>query len=321
MNLDLTKCHCDGAGFCEIYHRQMDAAGVGWCKRTSKEKRENYKKINNPYRTDLKKKKRSNYINPTNFYDELPKQKNDIAICTIPANDIAMEQLNVTRKSIKSYAKKCGADYIELSGDQCPEFPMYNKYRLHQVTSKYEKTLYLDCDIIVKKKCTNLFDLTPNDKFSVFNQADILEENNRIKNVHVGMRERTNEIAKLFQVKDYKYRQPNGGVLVIPKSLQDVYKQPNGPYPKDWCFDQYYLSVQLNDENFNDLSPIYNWEFIRHDFWEGLEDAHIIHLDGSRPFKYRMDLLNRMVSGDYRYFRPPLQEEYSGHDYWRPVWF
>ena len=48
MNLDLTKCNCTGAGFCEIYKKEMDAAGVNWCKHTSKEKRESYATVNNP---------------------------------------------------------------------------------------------------------------------------------------------------------------------------------------------------------------------------------------------------------------------------------
>tara|TARA_B100002019_G_C21194353_1_gene560561 strand:- start:93 stop:1142 length:1050 start_codon:yes stop_codon:yes gene_type:complete len=47
MNLDLTRCNCNGAGFCEIYKKEMDAAGVNWCKNTTKEKRERYAKINN----------------------------------------------------------------------------------------------------------------------------------------------------------------------------------------------------------------------------------------------------------------------------------
>lgn len=42
MNLDLTKCNCNGARFCEIYKKEMDTAGVNWCKHTSKEKREKY---------------------------------------------------------------------------------------------------------------------------------------------------------------------------------------------------------------------------------------------------------------------------------------
>jgi hypoxanthine phosphoribosyltransferase len=40
MRLD--KCHCEGAGFCEIYQKQMDDNGIKWCKESTQEKRENY---------------------------------------------------------------------------------------------------------------------------------------------------------------------------------------------------------------------------------------------------------------------------------------
>lgn len=53
MNLDLTKCYCEGAGFCQIYKKQMDAAGVKWCSHTDKEKRENYCELNNPKQKKL----------------------------------------------------------------------------------------------------------------------------------------------------------------------------------------------------------------------------------------------------------------------------
>ena len=45
MRLD--KCHCEGAGFCEIYQKQMDDNGIKWCKESTQEKRESYRKLNN----------------------------------------------------------------------------------------------------------------------------------------------------------------------------------------------------------------------------------------------------------------------------------
>ena len=84
------------------------------------------------------------------FDDVLPRQNSDIAICVIPANDIASRQLDITRSNILNYANSCGADYVELDGDLSQDWPMSNKYRLRQVVEKYEHTLYLDCDIVVK---------------------------------------------------------------------------------------------------------------------------------------------------------------------------
>jgi len=325
------KCHCEVAGFCKIYQRQMDAAGIKWCKESTQEKRENYKKFNSSQEEKKTPQRLPNYINPINFYDELPKQKSDIAVCTIPANDIAMEQLNITRKSIKSYAKKCGADYIELSGDQCPEFPMYNKYRLYQITSKYEKTVYLDCDIIVKNNCPNLFETTPNDKLSAHCQKNTIYENQQIETkrnlteeknkVFNGTMEVYKHIAETHKLKNTEYL-PNGGVLVIPKSVCNLYKQPSQSYQKEWCFDQYYLGGHLDESNFHNLGEEYNNEFIKESFWKKLDSCYIIHVDGSRPQDYREELLRRLVKGKYEKFLPPAAKETDNfHDKWRPAWF
>ena len=44
--------------------------------------------------------------------DTLPQQNSDIAICTIPANNIALSQLAITRTNIIKYATLCGADTL-----------------------------------------------------------------------------------------------------------------------------------------------------------------------------------------------------------------
>ena len=88
----------------------------------------------------------------------------------IPANDDAQQLLDVTRHSIQKYAEKCGADYIELKDDQHPTWPMANKYRVYNVSSVYDKTLYLDCDVMIKDDAPNLFELTPDDKFCVLEE-------------------------------------------------------------------------------------------------------------------------------------------------------
>ena len=94
-------------------------------------------------------KKNNHSVELVDFHDDLPEKTKDIAVCVIPANEPALELLGITRDSIKSYAKKCDADYIELTGDQHPDWPMANKWRVHKVSSTYEKTLYLDSDVFV----------------------------------------------------------------------------------------------------------------------------------------------------------------------------
>lgn len=312
MNLDLTRCNCNGAGFCQIYNKEMDAAGVNWCKRTSKEKRENYKEINNPQEEKKIQQPLSNYVNPVNFYDKLPKQKSDIAVCTIPANDIAMEQLNITRKSIKSYAKKCGADYIELSGDQCTEFPMYNKYRLHQVTSKYEKTLYLDCDVIINDIAPNIFLCTSDDKISALDEKEAIflsgNDDHYLRWTRNEVKKTREELIKQFNLNlriENIERYLNLGVMVIPKVCADMYRFPDKPVPKYWVFDQDYFVLSNEMKNIEPLDERYNWIILRNDFWENIDKKYFFHICTIGNQEYRESIMNNIVAKDYTFMDFP----------------
>jgi len=323
--MDFSKCQCEQAGWCSSFKKEMtnNPPNFQWCKGTSALDREWF--FNQDLTTPriLIKSHDERYAPVRYFFDKISPQKHDVAICVIAGNKIAIEQLNITKNNIIKYAKKCNADYIELTGDQFPEYPMFNKYRLFQVTSKYQKTLYLDCDVIIKDDCPNLFKITPDDKISGYDQNEILRINDKIKqtNYYQEMETESKKVRIDFQINNDCYIQPNGGVLIIPQKLSDLYKQPDRPYNKTWCFDQYYLSCFLTDDNFFNLNPIFNWEYIRHDFWQYLDNAYIIHADGSRPHTYRLKLLSNLIEKKYSYLPPPNPELNSGHDGWRPVWF
>jgi len=258
---------------------------------------------------------------PTVFQDDLPRQKSDIAICTIPANKIAMEQLNVTRRNILNYADRCGADYIELSGDQSPEWPMSNKYRVSQVTEKYENTLYLDCDIVVKDNTPDVFKTLGKERISFVDEWDIIKQSYNL--IFESIKRERKEILEQYPnlQKNNRSIQPNGGVMLIPKKLSHRYHQPKLPYPKRWCFDQNYLLINLEDNEFDILNWKYNLEFIDFDFWSKIEDCYFIHANGSRPASYRLELLQRLVDKDYSFFRhlEPNENEY-GRERFRPIW-
>lgn len=277
--MDLSKCSCDKAGFCPVFRRDMDSKNHHWCQTSSKDKKINYYQQNVGVLKKDKPKDGSMVI-PAVFYDRLPEKKSNIAICTIPANDAAMRHLNISRDSIASYAKRCGADYIELRGDQHEQWPMSNKYRLYQVTSKYDKTLYVDCDVIIKPQASNIFDSTPDDKIS------IIDEYSEIENDRDWIREEKRAIANYFNIKyvdnDIMF---NAGVMVIPRSLCEYYKEPTKPYPKYWCFDQNYLCLTLPEKFLNLLDLKWNKEYIHKSFNQTNKDAFFLHINA--PYEIR----------------------------------
>jgi orotate phosphoribosyltransferase len=248
-------------------------------------------------------------VNPIRFGDKLPPQESKIAICTIPANDGAMQQLDITRKNILNYAERCGADYIELQGDKCPEWPMYNKYRLKQVIEKYEHTLYLDCDVVVKETAPDVFKTFNKNKICAVNEWKLIEDT--YSNLFKGLkRERRLAILEYPHLSNNNRNiQPNGGMMFFPKRLAERYSQPSKPYAKRWCFDQDYLLLNLEDDEFELVDWRYNLEFIDYDFWSKIEDAHFVHLNGSKPLEYRLELLHRIINKNYTFLPQPKPKE------------
>lgn len=236
-------------------------------------------------------------IVPVEFNDTLSKRKNDFAVCTIPANKYAMDHLSITRPLIVEYANKCRADYIELTGNQCPSYPMYNKYRLEQVTSTYQKTLYLDCDVAVNPIAPNVFDNFVEEKIYFYNEWVGLRNSNKL--VFKGMNKEREQIIETFSWlsnEGREYIQPNCGVMLIPQTLSGIYSQPKLPYPKIWCFDQHYLILNLNKNQYEIIDWRYNLEFMINGFWDKIDQAYFIHLNGVKPDSRRLELLRQITN-------------------------
>jgi len=53
----------------------------------------------------------------------------------------------------------------------------------------------------------------------------------------------------------------------------------------------------------------YNLEFIDYDFWSKIEDAYFIHLNGSKPLEYRLELLHRIINKNYTFLPQPEPKE------------
>ena len=276
MTKDLSKCHCDKAGFCHVFNMEMGISppNFAWCQTATEKQRERFFKSHVPVAQKLKERK--DFVPIMNYHDDLPKKTSDFAVCVIPANESAMDLLDVSRDSIKAYAKKCGADYIELTGNQCEDWPIGNKFRLYHVTSVYEKTVFFDCDIIIRGNAPDLFRITPNDKISAYDELHDWPKKEWIFDQYRLINKAFDRHAD-FNIPKFMI---NSGVLVIPKSCSLYYRQPDKPYPKIWCFDQQYLSMNLTNDTFFRLDRRWNNTFATIDFWDHIENAYVFHING-----------------------------------------
>jgi hypothetical protein len=317
---DFSKCQCPKAGWCDLLKKEMTANPPNWqwCQGLTEEARKKYyESINSNPRT-FREAVRNGTVSLINFVDKLPDRNSNHAVCVIPATDDMLELLEITRPSIKAYAEKCGADYVELTGNQQPDWPMGNKYRVHNVSTVYEKTLYLDCDIIINDHAPNIFDLTPDDKLSIYEEWSDWVGRDSIdwikKEQEIILRKfLSQEVASKFLVNGRfdGGKMLNGGVMVIPKSVADWYQQPSVPYPRQWCFDQNYLSFILPDELHHNLDQRFNltwqamhkWDCFTSPLLEWMErakDAYFLHVNGERNITVRHHVLNLDLKDETR---------------------
>ena len=306
---DLSKCQCSNPGWCPVFRKEMGTTPPNWrwCKDATEEERLQHLSVTSGD-DDESDDSSPRMVDIVEFvHDPLP-CNSEYAVCVIPANKSALGLLDITRDSIKSYAERCGADYIELTGDQHPNWTMANKYRLHNVSSTYEKTLYLDCDVLVNPNSPNLFKATPDDKISAYDEYETWKDTDSIDWI-----QRQHE-RLVYKYCDGESRERllnngkftadsmiNGGVMMIPQCCSDYYKQPTKKYPNYWCFDQSYLTLTLPPEKFNPLNKEWNLEYVLKDvFWYNLPEANFIHVNGLRKNpEFREFLLRQIKYGDF----------------------
>ena len=212
-------------------------------------------------------------------------------VLVLAPDEWTKSQLAITRPAFQAYAERCEADYIELTTDAYPAWPMANKLiQLPWATSHYSRTFYFDADIVVKPPMPNLFNELAIGHYMAQDELPTIGQNGYcdwyFRNVDK-LRELGFPYLKPTRV-------PNGGVLGLPRHAA-AYTPPNVPLVEDWCIDQFVLGSQAPERETVWLDDRFNWGWIRKDWKEGLDDAYAIHLNGCHDRELRLRLLSELT--------------------------
>lgn len=244
-------------------------------------------------------------------FEEFPQQESDIAIVCVAGGDRCNEESHVTASLMRSYSERCGADFILLTGDHCPSWPMGNKYRIFPLLSRYEMTLYLDTDVVVMPDSPSIFEVCSGYDFAAVDEYPWVHANygegwvNFERNAFCQSQGLTCPPDEIMW---------NGGVMMFTKASAECYRPPEFPFPDQWCSDQHLVTVNTMKKNCLSLGAEWNYPYISKFFWEKeIESAFFVHTNGAKPHGYRIELLRRLSQRNFERFYPP-----DGH--WRPNW-
>ena len=224
-------------------------------------------------------------------------------VLTISIGEFYENLSKYTLPSIKKYAKRIGADFINIT-EKDPNYitQKWNKFHIHELLNKYKRILYMDIDLIVREDTPNLFDIVPENKLGMFNEGayaprlEYLEQASTYYNEPI-------------KVKSWNGKFYNSGIMVISRMHKQIFKLPRG---FDFVeTDQPYINLRiLNDKiTMFDLDHKYNRMDIL-DKFTGISrlDSYIVHYAGA-PKEILLSVLQKDVDQwkidgpEYKYVR------------------
>lgn len=144
---------------------------------------------------------------------------------------------------LQYYAKRIGAEFISIDERMAGVAPNLSKFYIHDLLGKYDRIIYMDCDLLVKPNCPNLFDIVPRNRPGIFNEGAAVSRKELIKRIDFisgyarifGWNLPTSLDAPTFY---------NAGVMVLSKEHRHLYEFPPVMDSRIWS-DQACLNLRL----------------------------------------------------------------------------
>jgi len=205
----------------------------------------------------------------------------------------------LTNGTLKKYSEKIGADFLCITQQKISKTtPHWEKFQIYELLDKYDRIIYLDSDIIVRKDCPNLFDIIPEDSLGMFNEAPFTD---RSKELMIDICRQYNIILSGW---DNRYF--NSGVMVISRCHKILFKKPEQEifsyYEQTYLnamIAYYQIKIKELDYKFNRMTCLDRY------IGEDRHNSYIIHYAGFPSLSFVTDLIRRDLSrwnnGDFKY--------------------
>ena len=186
--------------------------------------------------------------------------KNKVLVITLGTGDEFSEILSLNR-SIKEYAERIGADYVELT-NKTQLWWGYEKFRVYEYAQQYDYTIYIDADCVVSANCPNLVDLLGESDVLIHNDTPFLSSLDWMLEEKSVVYE-SQGLPVDTEIPSYCL---NTGVVVCRQSSADIWKPPLLPLPRKHCDEQFWIEYQCLPYSVQYLPLKYNTQWWMKDF-------------------------------------------------------
>ena len=194
-------------------------------------------------------------------------------LLTIATGKEFRDLLDVTRPSLKRYAEKNNADFIELTNETEPWWG-FEKFRARHFAGQYDETLFVDADCVINPDAPSIFgrseSLAMHDSYRFLQNAGWLPaERKTIANV-LGLEFEDRQVGL------------NSGVVYAKQKAASVWTRPPDAIPMSPTSEQTFIEQTAFKLGYSTLDDKWNWQIYFPDFWKMAPDAWIVHFAGEK---------------------------------------
>ncbi len=208
-------------------------------------------------------------------------------VITIAIGKSFQEFFKRTGPLFEEYARRCDADFVFLT-NPTQQWWGLEKFRVQQFAAAYERTLYLDADVILRDSTPDLFEFVPrghiamHDDWPHLPSHDWLFEERRsiLQSQHIPM----SDAATTW----------NTGVVLCDREHANLWVPPTEPFLPTHCAEQFWVEHNARQFPLFELPTELNTQYWMPRFSELHPTAKVIHLSNC-PNDKRLELLEQFV--------------------------
>jgi len=211
------------------------------------------------------------------------------AIVTLSFGDGYREIYEINKKCFENYAKKINADFIKITEQKISsKIIQYEKFIIYDLLNTYDRIIYVDQDVIIRDDTPNLFDIVPEEKLGVLNEAYFVNRMGVLKSFAFNLGIEFIDNGAYY----------NTGIMVVSKKHKNIFIKPKEEI-NDF-YEQTYVNLIINKSlNAEDDIFYLDCNFNRMTCMDSLLgktrlDSYIIHYAGCP----NLDLMKELMKKD-----------------------
>ncbi len=223
--------------------------------------------------------------------------KNNRAVVTMSIGDKFEAIASLTHPSIIAYAKRIGADFVNLSSVDNKN-PHWNKFQLYDLLAIYKRAIWLDTDLIVRDDCPDLFEMVPEEEIGIFEEGRFAPRTELMNKAMESYDESLEWDGKYF----------NTGVMIISRYHREIFRKPFENKIEEsvlgtinytsFLAEQSYLNVRIAQSNAKIFSLRYKFNrmtLMDERTGEPRHASYIVHYAGAPNFSEMLTILKKDI--------------------------